>query len=44
MKYEKPQLIVEAAATASIQGQEKGPAGLPDSPLEHTIGAYESDE
>lgn len=47
MKYEKPNVIVLASATAAIQGVGKGynktPDGLMDPP-NHTNGAYEADE
>ncbi|MFZ0579776.1 MAG: hypothetical protein WAN72_18870 [Candidatus Acidiferrales bacterium] len=44
MKYEKPQVVVLASATAAIQHGIKDPSNTTDSTLVETVGAYEADE
>jgi hypothetical protein len=46
MRYEKPQLVLLAAAVAAIQGDEKDDTALPDvdnQPL-FSMTAYQADE
>ncbi len=44
MIYEKPKLVMVAAADATIQAKLKGNSLLYDMVPEETIGAYEADE
>lgn len=44
MKYEKPEVVLIAAASAAVQHQVKGPSPFVDLMQEQTIGAYEADE
>jgi hypothetical protein len=44
MTYEKPKLVIVAAAAAVIQANVKGVNEVYDMMPEETIGAYEADE
>jgi len=44
MRYEKPEIVVLASATAEIQGGVKGWSDTIDNSLNHTVGAYDADE
>jgi hypothetical protein len=44
MKYEKPEIVLMAAASVAVQHQVKGPSPVVDVMRDQTIGAYEADE